>query len=119
MPFSLTNAPATFQSFIQEKLKHLLGISAAAYMDDILIHSADKESHIQHVQQVLQILHDSELYLKPEKCEFHVAETQYLSHIISAEGLKMDPSKIDAIWSWPTLKSTKDVHCFFGTVQYY
>lgn len=76
MPFGLTNAPAVFQAMINDVLREFLNQFVFVYLDDILIFSPDKHSHVKHVRQVLQRLLENHLYVKSEKSEFH-AETVF------------------------------------------
>ena len=64
---------------------------------DILIYSKSWKDHVEHVDRVLQILEEKQLYAKRSKCFFAVQEVEYLGHIVSHEGFKVDPSKIKAI----------------------
>jgi hypothetical protein len=70
MPFGLTNAPASFQHVMNDVLRDMLDVSVITYLDDILIFSEDRETHVQHVWEVLRWLRDNGLYVKAEKCEF-------------------------------------------------
>ncbi|KAL0163510.1 hypothetical protein M9458_039263 [Cirrhinus mrigala] len=97
MPYGLANAPAVFQSFINEILKDFLNKFVIAYIDDILIFSKSEAEHITHVRAVLFRLLDHQLYVKAEKCEFHVHQTSFLGYQVSHQGVKMDSSKIQAV----------------------
>ncbi len=72
MPFGLTNAPAVFQALINYVLRDMLNQFAFVYLDDILIFSSSPNEHVEHVKKVLNRLLKNHLYVKPEKCEFHV-----------------------------------------------
>lgn len=72
MPFGLTNVPAVFQAFVNDVLREMLDIFVFLYLDNILILSPDLDSHTQHVCLVLQRLLENHLYVKAEKCDFHV-----------------------------------------------
>ncbi|USP73296.1 Reverse Transcriptase [Curvularia clavata] len=120
MPFGLTNAPATFQSVINNALHEYLGVFATAYLDDVLVYSKGTlEEHIEHVKKVLRKLKEYKLYLQPGKCEFHTQETEFLGFIISTEGVKMNPKKVQAVRDWKTPKTVKDVQSFLGLANYY
>jgi hypothetical protein len=119
MPFGLTNAPASFQRFINEVLQEYLHSFVIAYLDDILIFSKEKEEHVQHVSKVLKKLQEANIKLKLKKCEFHVQETEFLGHWISAEGIHMDQNKVNAILEWPQPENVKQVQQFIGLVNYY
>ena len=119
MPFGLCNAPSTFQAFINDTLREHLDVFCSAYLDDILVYSNTKEEHIDHVRKVLDKLKRAGLYLDINKCQFHVTEVKYLGLIITTEGLKMDPKKIDTIVNWKTPRCVKDVQAFLGFANFY
>jgi len=67
------------------------------FFDDTLIYRKSWEDHVWHVDKVLQLLKEQQLYAKPSKCFFGVKEVEYLVHIVSHEGVKVDPNKIKAM----------------------
>jgi predicted RNA polymerase sigma factor len=75
--------------------------------------------HLQHLRQVLRILSDNQLYVKLSKCQFGVLTVGYLGHLISAEGVAVDPAKIQAVQNWPIPATPKDVRGFLGLAGYY
>jgi hypothetical protein len=109
MPFSLTNAPADFQHFINDILCLYLDIFITAYLDDILIYSDNLKDHWDYILKVLEALSEPGLYLKPEKCESHCQEVKYLGFIISTNGTKIDPAKVATMQEWPEPRTIKDV----------
>jgi hypothetical protein len=120
MPFGLCNAPASFQSYINNALRDYLDDFCIAYMDDVLVYTnGTLEEHIQHVRKVLERLQEHELYVKLEKCEFHVQETRFLGFIISPNGVAMDPDRIKTIVDWPVPKSLYDIQVFLGFANFY
>jgi transposase InsO family protein len=119
MPFGLTGAPATFQHFINDTLREHLDVFCSAYLDDILIYSNDLATHKEHVAKVLQALEGAGLYLRYDKCEFHVHETKFLGMIITQQGVKMDPAKIETVVNWPTPCNVKDVQAYIGFANFY
>lgn len=119
MPFGLTNAPATFQARINEILHPFLDVFCTAYIDDILIYSDDLVSHRGHVKLVLKALQDAGLQCDIKKCEFEVTEVIYLGMIISVDGVRMDPSKVQAIVNWEPPANVKDVQAFLGFANFY
>src|SRR5258706_8539069 len=119
MPFGLTNAPADFQRFINDVLHPFLDNFCTAYLDDILIYSERLEEHQEHVRKVLEVLSKAGLYLKPEKCKFHKSEVKYLELIISAEGVKMDAKKVNAVVGWRLPKNFHDLRAFLGFSNFY
>ena len=119
MPFGLTGGPASWQRFINDLLWEYLNEFCTAYLDDILIYSTSMKDHKQHVRKVLTKLREAGIQADVDKCEFHVTETKYLGLIISTDGIKMDPSKVDAIKSWDTPTCVKEVRSFIGFCNFY
>ena len=120
MFFSLTNSPATFQNFMNHIFKPLIyrGV-VAIYMDDILVFTETHKQHRQVIKEVLDILHQNNLFLKPEKCVFERPEVDYLGMIIGHGQVRMDPAKIFAIQNWLTPKTIKQVQSFLGFANFY
>ena len=104
MSFGLTNAPTTFQNFINDSLSPDLDNLTTAYLDDILIYSNDLHKYQAHVEKILAATTKQGLYLKPDKCEFHAQEVKYLGLIVGAEGMKMDSGDVETIREWPTME---------------
>jgi len=119
MLVGLTNTPADFPRFINETLAPVLDHFTSAYLDDILIYSDTMEEHTWHVHRVLERLTNTGLHLKPEKCEFHKIEVKYLELIIGADGIKMDPSKVETVKAWPPPEKLRDVRAFLGFANFY
>lgn len=119
MPYGLANSPAVFQSFINEIFRDLLDQYVVAYIDDILIYSKSEEDHIGHVRTVLERLLTNHLYVKAEKCEFHVKQTSFLGYHISHRGVKMDESKVKAVTEWHTPSTIKELQRFLGFANFY
>ena len=119
LPFGLTNAPADFLRFINKTLAPFLDHFTSAYLDDILIHSDTMKEHTRHIHRVLERLNGAGLHLKPEKCEFHKMEVKYLGLIIGADGIKMDPSKVETVKAWPPPENLRDVRGFLGFANFY
>ena len=88
-------------------------------MDDILVFTKTHEQHRQVIKEVLDILCQNNLFLKPEKCVFERPEVDYLGMIIGHGQVRMDPAKIFAIQNWPTPKTVKQVQSFLGFANFY
>ena len=119
MPFGLTNAPASLQSLMNDTFREFLDEFVVIYLDDILIYSKNEEQHHKHVEKVLEKIQEIGFLVKPEKCAWDVTEVEFLGHIITTEGIRMDPKKIKAIMEWPTPKNIKGVQGFTGLTNYY
>lgn len=119
MPFGLTNAPATFQYFMNTIFGDLLRKCILVFFDDILIYSPDMETHCRHLQLALDILRQHKLSLKLSKCSFATSKVSYLGHIISADGVSTDPSKIVDVLNWKTPVSASKLRGFLGLTGYY
>ena len=119
MHYGLTNAPASFQRFMNDVFKDMLDVCVVVYLDDILIYSRNAADHTRHVQEVLRRLRSNDLYAKLEKCDFSVDTTNFLGFIISPNGLEMDEAKIKVIQDWPALRKVKDVQSFLGFANFY
>ena len=104
---------------INDTLCEYLDLFCVAYLDDILIYSKDKESHTQHVRKVLDALRAKDLKLKPEKCEFYKEEVEFLGYIVTTEGLRMDPKKVEAVRDWPEPRTVKETQSFLGFANFY
>lgn len=97
IPFGLTNAPATFQSAMNQVFREQLRKHVLVFFDDILIYSKTWEEHLSHLDGVLRILQEQRFYAKLSTCEFGMMEILYLGHVISHQGVRVDKQKISAI----------------------
>jgi hypothetical protein len=101
LPFGLTNAPGVFMSLMNGVFREYLDKFIQVFIDDILIYSRTMEEHDEHLRLVLQCLREHKLYGKLSKCSFYQSKIHYLGHVISDEGIVMDPAKVEAIMEWP------------------
>ena len=120
MFFGLTNSPATFQSFMNHILKRQIDEGhVIVYMDNILVFTDTVEEHRRIVNEVLRILEQNHLYLKPEKCIFESPYVDYLGIIVGNGTVRMDPKKVQAVSQWPTPEKKRDVQAFLGFCNFF
>ena len=119
MTFGLTNAPSTFQGLMNSIFKPFLREFVLVFFDDILIYNKSWKDHVQHVERVLKLLVEKQLYAKISKCFFGVQYVEYLGHIVSHECVKVDPRKIKATKEWKISTSIKRMRGFLRLKGYY
>src|SRR6187551_3494369 len=120
MYFGFSNAPATFQSMMNDILGDLIqNGQVMVYLDDILIFGNDLTEHRKIVQEVLKRLRDNDLYAKAEKCFFEKDQIEYLGMIISKGHVAMDPKKLAGVQEWPVPTKVKHVQAFLGFANFY
>ena len=118
MPFGLSNAPAVFQELINIVLQGCDEF-AMAYLDDVLIFSKNPEEHLRHIETIFERIRQHGLKLKLKKCAFFKEETEYLGFVISKDGVKPDPKKVEAIRDLPEPKNVREIRGFIGMCSYY
>ena len=120
MFFGLTNSPATFQTMMNDLFRDLISRGKViVYMDDIMIFSRTLEEHRRIVNEVLKILRQNNLYLKPEKCEFEKTKVEYLGLVVGNGQISMDPVKVAGIAEWPVPEGKNDLQQFLGFINFY
>ncbi|XP_070057403.1 uncharacterized protein [Nicotiana tomentosiformis] len=88
-------------------------------IDDILVYSRNREDHADHLRVVLQTFHQHKLYAKFSKCEFWLESVTFLGHVVSSEGIKVDPQKIAAVKNWQRPTTPTEIRNFLGLAGYY
>ena len=113
MPFGLTNVPATFQQLMETCLWDLNLNWCIMYLDDIVIFSKDLASHLERLEAMFQKLEQAGLQLKLSRCELFWQQITYLGHIVSAQGIATDKSKIESIKKWPNITNVTKSDVFW------
>jgi hypothetical protein len=119
MPFRLTNAPATFQAYINKTLKDFLDITCIVYLDNIYIFNDSIEKYAKYVREILNCLKKIRLYVKLFKYEFDKKEITFLKYVIGVYGIRINNVKIRIIFDWSILKSFKDIQIFINFANFY
>ncbi|XXG80255.1 hypothetical protein AAC387_Pa09g1170 [Persea americana] len=119
MPFGLTNALVVFMALMNKIFALYLDSFTAVFIEDVLVYSQSKEEHEHHLRTFLQLLRDNQLYAKFSKCKFWLEKVVFLGHIISKDGLAVDPTTVDAVVSWKRLENVTEIRSFLGLVGYY
>jgi hypothetical protein len=119
MAFGLTGAPNTFQQAMNITLASLLRKCVIVFFDDILVFSPTDEQHLEDLKKVFHLLQSENWHIKLSKCRFAQQQISYLGHIISSAGIATDPSKVEAIVTWPVPTNVREVRGFLGLAGFY
>ena len=109
MPFGATNAPATFQRMMETCLGDLHLNWCLIYLDDIIMFAKTQQKAITRLGTIFQKLREAGLKLQPSKCELFKTSLLYLGHILSEEGIRTNPKKIEAVLQLPVPVNVTDV----------
>ncbi|GKV13543.1 hypothetical protein SLEP1_g24539 [Rubroshorea leprosula] len=119
MPFGLTNAPARFIDLMNRVFSKYLDKFVVVFIDDILIYSSSHALHEKHLRTVLETLKSERLFTKFKKCEFWLDNVAFLGHVVTKDGISIDPQKIEAMVDWKRPNSVAEVRSFLGLAGYY
>ena len=114
--FGINAASEIFQNTIEELLTGLPGCKNIS--DDIIVFGKDQATHDANLRQVLERLKSHNLRLNKEKCHFSKSEVMFYGHIFSAEGLRPDHKKVEAIQNATPPRSSREVKSLLGMAQY-
>jgi len=89
------------------------------FIDDILVYSCNEEEHAEHLHVMLTCLREHQLYTKFSKCEFLLKKVHFLGHVLSKEGISVDPAKVQEVLDWKVPTSVNKVRSFLGLARYY
>ncbi|XP_041016255.1 uncharacterized protein LOC121258783 [Juglans microcarpa x Juglans regia] len=119
MPFGLANAPAAFMDMMNRVFRPYLDSFVIVFIDDILVYSRELEEHASHLRLVLGKLRDHQLFANLNNCEFWLDEIKFLGHVMSRDGVAVDPSKVEAVLAWPRPSTVREIRSFLGLAGYY
>ena len=120
MSFGLSNAPASFQGYINKILAEKFDFFVIVYLDNILIDTEDPgQPHVDTVRWILEQLRKHGLFANLKKCHFHQDEVRFLGFVVSAQEISMEEERIEVVKAWPESKSIRDIQVFLGFANYY
>ena len=119
MSFGLTNTLTAFMDLMNRVFRPFLDRFVIVFIDDILVYSKSEEEHAKHLRFVLQTLRDHQLYAKFSKCEFWLDQVAFLGHVVSKDGIQVDPKKIEAVAKWQRPTTVTEIRSFLGLAGYY
>ena len=119
MPFGLANAPSTSQRLMESTLAGLQWEDCLIYLDDIIVFSATSSQHLQRLSKVFCRLQNSGLKLKPTKCHFCCSSVSYLGHVVFADSVGSDTTKIEVVQNFPIPRNSLELKHFLSLAGYY
>jgi hypothetical protein len=119
MPFVLCNAPSTFQILMNHAFHPFIHHFVLVFFDDILIYNKKWTDYLSHVDRVLHLLSQHQLFLKQYKCAFGASKVEYLGPLVGKDDVRVDPKKIEAMKVWPHPNTLKILWGFLGLTSYY
>lgn len=119
MPQGISGAPATFQRVMERTIGDMNFLEVLVYLDDLIVFGKTIEEHEERLLKVLDRLKEEGLKLSLDKCQFGRTSVTYVGHIVSKDGIATDPSKIEAVVSWPRPKTVTELRSFLGFCGYY
>ena len=119
MPFRFTNMPTIFMDLMNRMFRDFLDKIVIVFIDDILFYSRPYDEHQEHLWTVLQTLKEHQLYAEFTKYEFWLNHVTFLGHVISKDGVMVDPAKIATEKEWAQPRNASEIHSFLGLAGYY
>ena len=121
IPFGLTNAPATFQRFMEETVGDFRDKFAIPYLDDVIVHSGTFTDHLTHIDKMLERIIERGLKLNPRKCKFFQSSVKFLGRVVDGNGYRMDDSSIEAVVALKSMipQNVGDIRHVLGLLGYH
>jgi len=119
MPFGMTTSTSVFQRLMDCVLAGLTYTTCLVYLDDVIVFARTFDEQLTRLDEVFGRIARANLKLKPSKCSFFKREVEFLGHTVSADGVEMEPGRLEAIRSWPPCRNVTEVRAFLGTCGYY
>jgi len=119
MPFGLVNAPATFQTMMNEILPEFLEQGVVVYIDDILIYLKRVKEHIILIGKVLQRLREDQMAISLEKSVWRLKKVDFLGYVVAKDGVTMNEKKVESVKAWGAQASVNDVQILLGFANRY
>lgn len=116
MPFGITSAPEIFHRRVQSLLDGVTGTQS--FIDDVLVHAPTTSVHDTALQTTKSILKKNGITLNESKCKYRQTSVKYLGHIVSGEGIKPDPDKVQAISDLPEPTNVQELRRALGMFTY-
>ena len=120
MLFGLSNAPASFQGYINKILAEKLDIFVIVYLDNIFIYTKDLgQCHVEAMRWMLDFLRKNGLFANLKKYRFHKDEVQFLGYVVLSQSIQMEDERIKTIRNWSEPNSVRDIQVFIGFANFY
>ena len=119
LPFGARNASASFQKLMQMVFREELNQFILVYIDDLLIFSGSFDEHLRNLQIVFDKLRAAQLKLHPRKCKFAVKKVPFLGHLLTENGIEVDPSKVSKVKEFPRPRTVHQLRQFLGLCNFY
>ena len=122
MPFGIKSSPSCYARMVSRAIDSLPGDAskyALAYLDDIVVHSNRADEHLDHLKLILAMHSQFGMKIKLRKCHWGQKQVDYLGHVVSEDGIRMNPDYVRRVADWPLPKNVAELRSFLGTVGYY
>ena len=119
MSFGLTNSGASCNRLISSVFRGMPRDKLVTFVDDIMVHAVTVAQEIENLREAFSRLLKAGLKLNLQKCKLFQIEISFLGHVVSGDGIRTDPKKVEAVQNWPVPRSVSQVRSFVGLITYY